>query len=343
MDKLLTIVIPTYNMQDYINRCLDSLVIESSLMEQLEVLVVNDGSKDSSSAIAHEYEAKFPGTFRVIDKENGNYGSCVNRGLAEAQGMYIKVLDADDWFDTEEFVSFMQKLDGINGVDMVLTDFQKVSNKGEVLENCKFELEYDTPFSFRQMNNMEYYAHHSITYLTQLLRDISYHQTEGIPYTDNEWMYFPQLYVNQALYANNNVYRYCIGREGQTMDPQVKSRNGKRVITLLMNMISYASIITSDIKAGFSYKRLESFIVHSSKGLYKDFLVNMDEESFDADTLRLYDSFLFKERKDIYDILDKELRLKVVPVHYVRYWRKHGKRFPVDWFREAYRSFRYGK
>ena len=90
-----SVAVITYNMQDYLNRCLDSLVIEPSLMEQLEVLVVNDGSKDSSSAIAHEYEAKFPCTFRVIDKENGNYGSCVNRGLAEAQGKYIKVLDAD--------------------------------------------------------------------------------------------------------------------------------------------------------------------------------------------------------------------------------------------------------
>lgn len=85
MQKLLTIVIPTYNMQDYLPRCLDSLVLyDGALMEQLEVLVINDGSKDNSSAIAHEYEAKFPNTFRVIDKENGNYGSCINRGLKEA-------------------------------------------------------------------------------------------------------------------------------------------------------------------------------------------------------------------------------------------------------------------
>jgi hypothetical protein len=237
----------------------------------------------------------------------------------------------------------MQKLGGINGVDMVLTDFQRVSNKGEVLENCKFGLEYDIPFPFRQMNNMEYFAHHSITYLTRLLRDINYHQTEGIPYTDNEWMYFPQLYVNQALYVNNNVYRYCIGREGQTMDPQVKLRNGKHVITLLMNMIRYVSDITSDVKVGFSYKRLESFIIHSSKGLYKDFLVNMDEKSFDSNILKLYDGFLYKERKDIYDLVGKDLRLKVVPVHYVKYWRKYGKRFPVDRFKVVYRKLRYGK
>lgn len=100
IEKLLTIIIPTYNMQEYLHRCLDSLLVRADLMDRLEVLVVNDGSKDNSSAIAHEYEAKYSQTIRVIDKENGNYGSCVNRGLVEAQGKYIKVLDADDWLCT---------------------------------------------------------------------------------------------------------------------------------------------------------------------------------------------------------------------------------------------------
>lgn len=107
MEKILTIVIPTYNMQDYLRRCLDSLIVPEEQMQLLEVLVVNDGSKDNSSAIAHEYQDKYPGTFRVIDKENGNYGSCVNRGLKEATGKYIKILDADDWFDTKALTSFV--------------------------------------------------------------------------------------------------------------------------------------------------------------------------------------------------------------------------------------------
>mgnify|MGYP002624493917 CR=1 FL=1 len=93
MNKTLTIVVPTYNMDRYLERCLDSLILPEMLMERLEVLVVNDGSKDKSSEIAHSYEKKYPQTFRVIDKENGNYGSCVNRGLKEATGKYIKNLD----------------------------------------------------------------------------------------------------------------------------------------------------------------------------------------------------------------------------------------------------------
>ena len=107
---VLTVVIPTYNMQGFLNRCLDSLIVDSALMDSLEVPVINDGSKDNSSVIAHTYQDRFPYTFRVIDKENGNYGSCINRGLAEAKGKYIKVLDADDWFNTKEFEVFLKAL-----------------------------------------------------------------------------------------------------------------------------------------------------------------------------------------------------------------------------------------
>ena len=117
MEKVLSLIIPTYNMEKYLKKCLDSLIVEN--MDLLEVLVVNDGSKDNSSKIAHEYEEKYPNTFRVIDKENGNYGSCINRGLAEAKGKYVKVLDADDCFDVNNFnkyLSFLQE----NDVDLVL-------------------------------------------------------------------------------------------------------------------------------------------------------------------------------------------------------------------------------
>ena len=108
MDKILTIVIPTYNMEKYLDKCLTSLLFnDKDLLKQLEVLVVIDGSKDRSSLIAHSYEKKYPETFRVIDKENGTYVSCIKRGLKEATGKYIKILDADDSFDTTNLRSFI--------------------------------------------------------------------------------------------------------------------------------------------------------------------------------------------------------------------------------------------
>ena len=111
MTKILSIVIPSYNMQDYLPACLDSLVVDDpALFAALDIIVVNDGSKDKTSAIAHDYAARYPDVIRVIDKPNGNYGSCVNRGLAEARGVFIKVLDADDTFDTAAFKQFIRRL-----------------------------------------------------------------------------------------------------------------------------------------------------------------------------------------------------------------------------------------
>lgn len=107
MENILSIIIPTYNMEKYLDKCLASLIIEDKeLMRQLEVLVVIDGAKDRSSEIAHTYQNRFADTFRVIDKENGNYGSCINRGLKEATGRYVKVLDADDYLilQTSKFI-----------------------------------------------------------------------------------------------------------------------------------------------------------------------------------------------------------------------------------------------
>lgn len=124
-------------MEKYLRHCLDSLIVSN--MDKVEVLVINDGSKDSSSAIAHEYQDKYPQTFRVIDKENGNYGSCINRGLKEATGKYVKVLDADDWFDNESFKHYISDISNIDA-DLIITDYNFVDDKGN-----KSKVSYNLP------------------------------------------------------------------------------------------------------------------------------------------------------------------------------------------------------
>ena len=136
-NKILSIIIPTYNMEKYLRKCLDSLIVSDEKMQMLEVLVINDGSRDSSSLIAHEYEAKYPLTIRVVDKENGNYGSCINRGLKEATGKYVKVLDADDYFDTISFEQFIILLASTDA-DLVISDYSKVNEHGDILDDISF-------------------------------------------------------------------------------------------------------------------------------------------------------------------------------------------------------------
>ena len=127
-DKILSIIVPSYNMEAYLPKCLGSLIIDDKeLLQELDVIVVNDGSKDRTSELAHEFAANYPGVFRVIDKPNGHYGSCINAALPLVAGVFVKVLDADDWLDTEVLKSFLRTLltseSSNEKVDLFLTDF----------------------------------------------------------------------------------------------------------------------------------------------------------------------------------------------------------------------------
>ena len=121
--KILTVIVPVYNTEKYIKRCLDSLD-NKEINDKLEVLVVSDGSKDNAINIAKEYSKRLPDTFKIIEKENGGHGSTINKGLELATGKYFRVLDSDDWVDNVNFVEFVKRLED-QDADLVVTDYSK--------------------------------------------------------------------------------------------------------------------------------------------------------------------------------------------------------------------------
>lgn len=284
MDKILSIIIPTYNMEKYLRKCLDSLIVSDENMLRLEVLVVNDGSKDSSSQIAHKYEAKYPQTFRVIDKENGNYGSCVNRGLKEAKGKYIKLLDSDDSFvnDTfERFVVFLTSFDA----DLVINEYCIVDENGRIIETYSFKMPIGQSFTVSEMPNSvaRWLWHHGMTYRTQILRDMNYHQTEGISYTDDEWIFKPMNIVKSVRYFPENLYLYLIGREGQTFDPKVVKKSMNNMMIVIRSMLDFYCQSKELSNDNYMYAKLRSRViglygthnVHFSKGFNEE-MVELD-------------------------------------------------------------------
>lgn len=332
MDKILTVIIPTYNMSAYLRRCLDSLLVSTVVRPLLEVLVINDGSKDNSSEIAHEYETKYPNTFRVIDKENGNYGSCINRGLKEANGKYIRVLDADDWFDTNELNKFILQLKDVD-VDMILTPYNIVDNSGKITNKMNYEdISFGDIFLFQNYSNISVYlAMHSLTYRTELLRNINYVQTEGISYTDNEWVFFPQHFVQTCVYIPFIIYNYVVGREGQTIDPKVLAKNASHNEKLVRSMIKFSNSLVDLNKNTYSNQRLENQIAYLTMLVYRTCLILQDKESWDNEFLKSFDMFIYKERNKIYKQMSRLKYRKYLPIHYVRFWRATGKRFSLDW------------
>lgn len=249
MEKQLSIIIPTYNMEKWLPKCLDSLLIPE--IDAVEVLVVNDGSKDNSLEIALEYEKKFPNSIKVIDKANGNYGSCINAALPLVKGKYVKVLDADDSFDSDVLSQFVRMLADIDA-DAVLTEYCTVDKEGNIIKKYdlkKFNLTYNKVYSFTEVEDnlaSNHSAMHRITYKTILFKTFVYRQTEGISYTDTEWAIVPMSFARSICLIDIKLYRYTLGRENQTMDAAFNGKRAKILLDIINHIIkdylSYAGL-----------------------------------------------------------------------------------------------------
>lgn len=287
MEKQISIIIPTYNMEKYLNKCLDSLLIPE--LDQVEVLVVNDGSKDGSSEIAHSYESRYPDSFRVIDKQNGNYGSCINAALPLVKGRYVKILDADDSFDTKAFNEFVRLLPEMN-VDVIFTGFNKVDEEGNEINKINStsekkilnrnlslsDLPVDVLASSSQM--------HKITYLTEVFQRFTYHQTEGISYTDTEWAILPLSFCTTFYYLDLQLYQYLYGRDGQTMSAESIKRNFNNFCIVGKKLISDYLMQHEHIKnKSFLRKRIQNYCLLIFRLSLKswDCDVAMDLKDFD--------------------------------------------------------------
>lgn len=139
-------------MAAYLGTCLSSLIIER--LERVEVIVINDGSKDNSAEVAQEFIDKYPETFKIINKQNKNYGSCINKGLAEAQGKYIKVLDSDDSFDTVNFATMVSLLEKID-VDLFLSDTIQIKGSKSIAKlSLSLKTQNSTLLNFYKEGNI---------------------------------------------------------------------------------------------------------------------------------------------------------------------------------------------
>lgn len=317
MLKLLTLIIPTYNMERYLNRCLDSLLVENRNL--LDVLIVNDGSKDQSSIIAHQYVNNYPETFRVVDKENGNYGSCINAALPLIKGKYIKVLDADDFFDRTALLQLLDKLATANA-DLILTDFIKVNEDLQPLERRKFALSTEVEYLFSDICKQEDILNlemHSVAYNRNLFEEIEYHQSEGISYTDQEWIFYPMYKVKSVLYYNVPLYRYLIGREGQTMDPNVLLRSISHTIKGAYAMSDvYNRMVFCDNKIIYFQTKLTKRL----KYIYMSYLIS--NPRLNVDEIISFDKFIKTNYSSVYALTRTIVLSRKVPIRFVAWWQK---------------------
>ena len=250
MQKLLTIVVPVYKVEPYINKCLDSLIIAPELMEKMDVLIINDGTPDRSAEMSREYVKRYPSVFRQIDKENGGHGSVWNLGLKEAYGKYTRFLDSDDWLENLDLL--INKLDGCDA-DLVITPTlchcpNEELWKQEILD-MEFGKVYDAD-TFDWLGNRShgnYVFHHSCTYKTGMFRQYLPLFLEKQPYDDVILGPASKIAAKSLVAYDFILYHYLMDRVGQSISTEVKKRNITAIINVEKSAIRFVEEHPVDI------------------------------------------------------------------------------------------------
>ena len=242
--KLLSIAIPCYNSEAYMEKCIESLLKGG---EEVEILVVNDGSSDRTAEIADTYAEKYPTIIKAIHQENGGHGEAVNAGIRNATGLYFKVVDSDDWVNEEAYKQILKTLEeltrGPKTLDMLISNFvyekQGASRKKVMQYRRCLPVNEIFGWDSVHMSKGKYLLMHSIIYRTKLLHECGLELPKHTFYVDNLFAFEPLPYVKNLYYLDVNFYRYYIGRQDQSVNETVMISRIDQQIRVTKLMIDY--------------------------------------------------------------------------------------------------------
>ena len=261
MEKILTVAIPSYNVSKYLDEILPTFLC-NEIMNDIEILIVNDGSKDNTAEIASRYEEEYKGVIRLINKENGGHGSTINRGIEEAKGKYFKVVDGDDWVDSKEFIRYVEALKNIDA-DAILTPFNRVNiESGEITKKGFSDLKHGTTYKVDDIicELSHKYQMHSITFKSEILKKIPKIR-ENCFYVDQEYVNYPLKYIDTIAYLECTIYQYRVGNNEQSISFKNMQKNRNMHMNVFFDILSFYEDNT------FS-KSVTDFLIERLSGLY---------------------------------------------------------------------------
>lgn len=238
--KTLTFVVPAYNMQEYLSRCVSSL-LATPHPDDIEVLIVDDGSSDGTPALSDRLAAQNPGNVRVIHQKNKGHGGAVNTGMAEARGVYLKVIDADDWVGAGTLTTMMGALRKQRGckqpIDLFVTDYvyDKVNKRRKHTVHFRNVMKAGQRLGWddlRRFGIAQYMIMHALTFRTDILRQAQTELPEHTFYVDFIYAYQPFPWVNSIMYLPIPFYHYFIGRDGQSVQTDVMIRRVNQLVRI---------------------------------------------------------------------------------------------------------------
>ena len=267
--KTITFAIPCYNSAEYMDKCIESILAFEDGVGDIEILIVDDGStKDETPQKADEWHERYPETIYAIHQENGGHGSAVNTGLANARGRYYKVVDSDDWLDADAMRTIMTYLRNQSELrdacDLVIGNYvyEKVYEGTRTVIDYKNVFPTDAEFTWddiKMFRPSQYLLMHSVIYRTELLRDVKLELPKHCFYVDNIFVYVPLPAVCSIRYFDVDMYRYFIGREGQSVNEDIMKSRIDQQIRITRFMID-AVDTTEDVVQGKLRRYMENYL-----------------------------------------------------------------------------------
>ena len=272
-EKVLSISVASYNTEKIIKETISSLFTSKEYMDKVEIIIVNDGSKDATSEVAHDLEKIYPQSIIVIDKDNGGYGSTINASLSIAKGKYFKLLDGDDWYATDILMAFIDYLEK-SEADLIISPYYEVKDKDYMIDT-HMDIPNET-VPFERINIVDKpFAMHEIAIRTNLLKEQGKQITEHCFYTDSEYVFYCLVAAETISKFNKPIYRYRLGVDGQSVSLSGMRKHYKD-FSVVMNQIVKCHALNCKMFTGAKKQILDRCVLNIMYHAYRSYMLLND-------------------------------------------------------------------
>lgn len=322
--KTLTFLIPCYNVSSCVSHCIDSMLVDD-ILDDIEILLINDGSKDNTLEILHQYKAKYPSIIRVINKENGGWGTAINLGIREAKGKYLKEVDADDWVSSDnlkEYVAFLKA----NEIDYIATDYTEYFKAEDKYTRHSYQKDiYNNLMSlndFWENHSTAWdFPIHAITYRTQVLCDNEIKVGDRY-YGDIEYNLYPLPHVQTICILPFNITVYFRGSDEQSTSTSGYAKHYKDYVAMIQRVTKFYLQLPDTLSSNL-HRFVEDTVCGTLTRAYNLMLspIYAGKTEGVAKNLKKYDRWLKKTSKELYIYCGRQRKHGIA---YIRLWRWTG-------------------
>ena len=307
--KVLSVSVAAYNLGKMIEDNLQSFC-DSGVIDDIEVLVVNDGSTDDTVKRAEKYAQKYPDSIKIITQKNAGPGATVNNGIKHATGKYFRMVDGDDWVNPKDFAKLIPELKKLD-VDVVFCNYTPFhQRKQKFLSTVKTD--NMIPKQIFDFKDYEYHwnpplrMHHAI-FRTEIMKE--HVKLDNGFYTDAEYLFFPTPYLKKAIYLDLDIYQYRIGMPGQSTSLEKMRKNRTNHRKILDQLLDFYENVNKDLEPKVDYylaRQISGFIIN-----HLDILLLIHDKTMTRDIKYLY-AEIEKAHPEIYKVLRRDIKSRII-------------------------------